>query len=471
MVKKREDFSGKKVTVLGLGLHGGGVSSVRFFVERGARVTVTDLKDETQLAPSLDRLASYRDIRYVLGKHRKEDFSGADMVVASPAIPWNNPYIRAALDAGVRVEMDSSIFFRECPCPIVGVTGTKGKTTTALLASHLLKASGEDVFDVGVGQIPVLKELSKIEKNSAVVFELSSWRLGALGKADVCKSPHIAVFVNFFADHLNYYPTMAAYLEDKKNIFRWQEPEDWCVLNRDDALVRNLEREVPSQVVSFGFSRPSESPAVFARGGEIFLDDGNDTKRLVATRELDLKGKHNIANAMAAIAAVWAYGISVEKLKKHLPGVDGVPHRLEFAGRVRGVGYYNDTTATIPEAVVSALHSFTQPVILIAGGSDKGLSYEAFAKSVSHRTKEIVFLDGTATPKMRAALGEIIGHDRAASFPEVSSMDKAVERAAASAESGDIVLLSPGAASFGMFVNEFDRGDQFRRSVKNLRGK
>jgi UDP-N-acetylmuramoylalanine--D-glutamate ligase len=465
---KIEDLKGKKVTVFGLGLHGGGVSMVKFLARNGAKIIVTDLKDKEQLAPSLEKLATIKGITYVLGQHRKEDFSQVDLVVKSPAVPWKNVYVRTALEHNIPVESDSSLFFRFCKNPIIGVTGTKGKTTISLLITHILHIIGEDSVPVGIGQIPVMDALRNITKFSCPVFELSSWRLSALKRSGVHKSPHIAVFKNFFADHLNYYKTMDEYLEDKKNIFRYQKKSDWCILNYDDAIVRNLEREVPSQVVWFGFSRPQKGRCVFVREGWIVFRDGEgNEERIVKTKDLGMKGKHNIVNTMGALGACWVWGVSVEKLKKHTWKLEGVPHRLEMVGEVGGVKYYNDTTATIPEATISALHSFTQPVFLIAGGSNKGLHYEGFAKSISHRTKGIVFLKGTATLDMQKALKGVLGEE-AQKFPIVDSMKEAMEYAKSHTKSGDVVLLSPGAASFGMFDNEFDRGDQFRRLVKEM---
>lgn len=468
-MKYKEDFKGKRITVYGLGLHGGGVSTVRFLVEAGALVTVTDLKSYEQLLPSIEKLAPFeKNIRYVLGQHRSEDFIKADIVVKSPAIPWNDKYIRLSQENKIRIEMDSSIFFRYWNRPIIGVTGTKGKTTTALLTARILQMMGLDVLEVGIGQTPVLDALGKMRQNSVAVFELSSWRLSAFSETQMKKSPHIAIFKNFLPDHLNYYSTMEAYLRDKKNIFLYQKPTDWCLLNYDDPVLRDLQGEVKAQILWFGFSRPEGEKSIFIEQGWIVLDDGIDRKRIVATRELGLQGKHNILNATAAIGACWAYGVSLEKLKKRAKDVEGIPHRLEFIAEIRGVKYYNDTTATIPDATISALHSFTQPVILIAGGSNKGLNYEGFAKSVSHRTKNIVFLQGTATVDMKKALFEQIG-ERANTFPEESSMESALVRATSLAQSGDVIVLSPGAASFGMFQNEFDRGDQFRRIVHSLR--
>ncbi|MFA6790757.1 MAG: Mur ligase family protein, partial [Parcubacteria group bacterium] len=223
-------FKGKKITVFGLGLLGGGLGVVRFLVKHGAKkIIVTDIKSREELRSSVNKLKGIKNIEFVLGYHRADDFSKVDMVIKNPQIPWENKYIKLALEKNIPVEMDSSLFFKLCKNKIIGITGTKGKTTTASMIFDILKNSGEKPVMVGVGQTSVLDKLEEIKKESVVVFELSSWRLSALGRARV--SPAISVFVNIFPDHLNYYENMEKYLEDKKNIFLYQKSVDWIILN------------------------------------------------------------------------------------------------------------------------------------------------------------------------------------------------------------------------------------------------
>lgn len=460
-------FSEKRVTVFGLGLHGGGISTVRFLSRAGAHVTVTDIKTKEQLEPSLERLQDLKNVKYILGQHRNEDFTKTDMVVISPAIPWTNPYVKRALDAGVPVEMDSGLFFKFCRNFIIGVTGTKGKTTTSTFIHAMLTESHVDAIRVGVGQLPVLLGLEKLKKNTVAVFELSSWRLAAL--QNVRRSPNIGVFKNFYPDHLNWYKTLSAYLDDKKNIYRFQSPKDWMVMNYDDDTIRGIVDEVPSGVIFFSMKKLSRSHSVYVEDGAIHINNGNDTHRVVAVKDLHIRGKHTLSNVLAALGAVYAYGLTIEKIRSAVHACSGVPHRLELIGEIRGVRYYNDTTATIPEAVISALDSFTQPVVLIAGGSHKGLQYDLFAETALRKVKKIVLLKGNASEKMKTSFSRVLGekYDET-NFPMVDSMEEAVRMASHISESGDVVLLSPAAASFGMFDNEFDRGDQFRNAVKHL---
>jgi len=317
---------------------------------------------------------------------------------------------------------------------------------------------------VGIGQISVMDRLEKLEKDSIPVFELSSWRLSALGREKV--SPHIAVITNIFIDHLNYYKTMEKYIEDKQYIFSNQNTKDWLIINGDDQQIHEMVKENKSQIISFSYSPIKYSPSVFIEDNIIFLNDGVDIKRIISTEKINILGKHNLSNVMAAIGAVYAYGISVPEIKKALPKLKGTEHRLEFVLESNGIKYYNDTAATIPDAAILALESFSQPVILIAGGTDKNLDFKKFAKKIIEKTKYLVLLKGNATEKIINEINDISEKGLVDLFEVVNSMEEAVSIARKKAQKNDIVLLSPGAASFGLFANEFDRGDKFKEAVK-----
>lgn len=465
-----QSLKDKKITVLGLGLHGGGVGVVKFLAKYGAKVIVTDIKTKEQLKASLDKLVGIKNVEYVLGQHRTEDFTKVDLVVKNPGAPWTNKHIKLALEHHIPVEIDSSLFFKLCKNPIIGVTGTKGKTTTASLIYDILRLAGRPVVKVGIGQISVLDKLESLRKDSVVVFELSSWRLSALGRAKL--SPKVAVMTNVFPDHLNYYPSMDEYFTDKKFIFQNQKPKDWLVINGDQELLAGVADEAPSQVIRFSSKPPlkKQGVSVFLDNGDIYLNNGIDEKRVVSVANLNVKGEHNLPNVMAAIGAAYASGIELPIIRKAIMAFTCIPHRLEFVREHKGINYFNDTAATIPDAAVAALQAFTEPVILIAGGSDKKLDLSQFAKEIFERAKGIVFLKGDATDRLLDEIRKQFPEDdRKRSFEVVNSMKKAVEFASQIAEKGDVVLLSPGAASFGMFDNEFDRGDKFREAVSQLR--
>jgi len=460
-------FKGKRVTVFGIGLLGGGVGTIRFLVEHGAKVIATDIKNKNQLSHSLEQLQDLKNIEYVLGQHRQEDFTKVDMVIKTPQVPWTNKHVKLALSNNIPVEVDSSLFFKLCKNPIIGITGTKGKTTTSHLIYHILKKSGKNPIKVGIGQMPVLNRLKILKKNAVVVFELSSWRLSGLTNAQM--SPHIGVFTNFFPDHMNYYHTMDEYLEDKKNIFIYQKPKDWFVCNYDDAIVKSLCSEARGNVITVASEHISDGRSIFCEDGQIFINDGIDITCAMFAKDSPLRGSHNISNVMCAIGAVFAYGVSNKKIVSAVKSFRGVAHRLEFVREKKGVLYFNDTAATNPQSACAALDSFDEPVILIAGGVDKNLSYGDFARAIAHKVKGVVFLKGNATDKIiRLIKKEIENKDEKMSFEIVDTMDKAVEIASIGAQVGDVILLSPGAASFGIFANEFDRGNQFKKIVDSM---
>lgn len=452
---------------MGLGLHGGAVGTVRFLSSAGAQITVTDIKSKEELLPSVEKLKGVKNVSFVFNQHRPEDFTSCDMVVKNPAASWSNKYIKMALEKGVSVESDSSLFFKLCPCDIIGVTGTKGKTTTATLIFEILKAAGKKAVKVGIGQVSVLDKLDDLEKKSVAVFEISSWRLSAIGRHKL--SPKVAVITNIFPDHLNYYKTMGEYIKDKKYIFQNQKPDGWCVINGDDEVIKSLEPEIKSRIIKFFQSKTDSGYSVYLDQGSVYLNSGVDEKKVVDLAAVKLKGAHNAANIMAAVGAVFPYDVDIKIMREAIENFSGVSHRLEMVREIDGVKYINDTTATTPEASISGLETFLEPVVLIAGGVDKNLDVNGFARAICEKAKGVVFLKGEATDKIISAIRKIRCELKEDDFRVVESMEKAVELAKSEATKGDVVLLSPGAASFGLFKNEFDRGDKFKEAVKGLK--
>lgn len=460
-------FKDKRVTVFGLGLLGGGVGTVKFLVKHGARVIVTDIKTREQLVSSLEKLKGLKNIEYVLGQHRQEDFIKVDMVIKTPPAPWDNKHVKLALEKNIPVEMDSSLFFKLCRNPIIGVTGTKGKTTTASIIYQILKAAGKDPIKVGVGEASVLDKIDILKKESVPVFELSSWRLSALGREKL--SPPIAVIKNILPDHMNYYKTIEDYVADKKNIFLNQKNKDWLVINGDDEIVSEAAKDAPSQIIKFSYSPVKKGKSVFFEEGNIYLNNGVDIKKIAAVGDLKIPGRHNISNVMAAAGAALAFGINSEHIREGIVGFNGIPHRLEFVAEKNEVKYYNDTSATIPHSAISAINSFKQPIVLIVGGTDKNLDFADLAGEIKEKVKDCIFLKGDATEKLITEIKKNLPEEeKDREFVVTDSMDEAVLLASRKAESGDVILLSPGAASFGLFLNEFDRGNKFREEVLKL---
>ena len=433
------EYRGRRALVMGLGTHGGGVGVARFLAERGAQVTVTDLNSAEQLTASLDALADL-PITYVLGQHREEDFRSADLVVRNPAVPRHSPYLQVATAAGVPVVMEMTLFFAECPSRnIIGVTGTKGKTTTTLLLAAIVREHGWPLVVAGNLRRSALETLPRIEPDSWVVLELSSWQLEGL--IPLQRSPHVAVITNIMPDHLDRYASYAEYAQSKGLILRWQRPEDYAVLNGTSPPVRPLAEAAAGRVVWFD---PASEPAGWEAA--------------------HLYGAHNRANVAAATAAARVLGIPAAVIDRAVAAFPGVPHRLETIREFEGVRYINDTAATMPDAMLAALDAMDRPTVLIAGGSDKGLDFDGVRAAVQgpgSMVTAVVLLTGTATPKVAAACGEkVIG--------EAGDLAAALATARAAAEPGSVVLLSPGCASFGLFASEFERGDRFRALVQAL---
>ena len=379
-------------------------------------------------------------IAYVLGKHREEDFRSADLVVRNPAVPRHSPYLQVATAAGVPVVMEMTLFFAECPSRnIIGVTGTKGKTTTTLLLAAVLQEHGWPHVVAGNLRRSALETLPRIEPESWVVLELSSWQLEGL--IPLQRSPHVAVITNIMPDHLDRYASYAEYARSKGRILRWQRPEDYAVLNGASPPVRPLGDETAGRVVWFD---PASEP------------DGWHAAYLY--------GDHNRANVAAATAAARVLGIPAPVIDRAVADFPGVPHRLETIREFEGVRYINDTAATMPEALLAALDAMDRPTVLIAGGSDKGLDFSGVRAAVQgpgSMVAAVVLLAGTATPKVAAACGEKV-------MGQPGDLAAALVTARQAAEPGSVVLLSPGCASFGMFASEFDRGDRFRELVQAL---
>jgi UDP-N-acetylmuramoylalanine--D-glutamate ligase len=465
---KIEDLKGKKITVMGLGLLGGGIGTVKFLNLAGAKVLVTDIKSKEELAASIEALKDCKGIEYVLGQHRIEDFTKTDMVIKNPGASWENKYVQMALDKKIPVEMDSSLFFKLCKNEIIGVTGSKGKTTTATLIFEILKKAGKNPVAVGIGKVSVLDKLKELKKDSVAVFELSSWRLSALGRNQL--SPKVAVLTNIYPDHLNYYKKMEEYVSDKKEIFRHQKPQDFCVINWDDEVLNKLGPEINSQIIKFSEHKIERGKSICIENGSIYLNDGVDEKKVLNISQISLKGKHNLVNILSAIGATYAMGVGLEKIREAVLEFKKAPeHRLEFVRELRGIKYYNDTAATTPESAIFGINSFEEPVILICGGSDKKLDMSLLAKEICQKVKGVIFFKGAATDKIIIEIKKIIGPEVSEKkFSIVESMEKTIELANESAENGDVVLLSPGATSFGLFANEFDRGEKFKKEVMKL---
>ena len=436
-----QNFKGKKITLMGLGLLGRGVGDAEFFAACGAELIVTDLKTAEELAPSIKRLKDFPNITYHLGGHRLEDFDARDMVVRAPNTPLDSPFIAHARERGIPVEMDASLFAKLSPATIVGITGTRGKSTVTHLIYEMARAAGKDPFlggnERGTATLPLLLNT---DATSIVILELDSWQLQ--GFEDAKTSPHISVWTNFLPDHMNYYQgDMDRYFQDKAAVARFQKKGDAFVSTRD--IIEKIDRR-------------------FGALESVCIAD----PVLPADWEVALLGEHNRKNAAFACATARAMDIADDIIKNTLKNFSGLPGRLQLLGEKNGVAFYDDGNSTTPEATIAALNALAplgRPVILIGGGSDKALDFSALVPEIEARVKKLVLFNGAATEKIKTLLTKDF------SYATAASMAEAFAEATAVAGAHDIVLLSPGATSFGIFKNEYDRGDQFKAAFEKLR--
>ena len=406
---------------------------MRWLVENGARVLVTDQAPSEKLADSVAQLDGL-PIEYRLGEQREEDFRDADLVVASPAIAPSSPVLRAARAAGVAITTEIRLFIERCPATVVGVTGTKGKSTTTAMLGEVLRAGGLTTYVGGNLGGSLLPKLPEIDKTHLVVLELSSFMLEHLGA--MRWSPHVAVVTFVAADHLDWHGSPEAYLDAKRNVVRHQRPDDFAVLCEENPAAAEFSKHTKARVVPFGVT-----------GRRPF--------------ELLVPGRHNQLNAQGAFAAANLLGVNWDAAQSALRTFRGLPHRLELVHESpAGVRYYNDSIATIPEAAVAALESFPpKRVIQIVGGYDKGLPLTVLCNALVERAKAVLCIGDTGK-KLVEMLGQpaIQG---AAEVYDCGDLSTAMKMARSAASPGDVVLLSTGCASYDQFTNFQERGERF----------
>lgn len=427
LVKK---YKGKKVLVWGLGLHGGGVGTAKFFAKLGADVLVIDTKSQEELQVSVDKLKEFTNISYNFGEHRKEDFQSVDFIIRGPGVKDDNEFLKIAQDAGVKIENDVGIFFENSPAFKIGITGTKGKSTLTALIYELLKyevEKGENenlkmfdkVFLGGNIRKSVFDCLEESDEKTITVFELSSFQLDHARYAKT--SPNIAIITNIYPEHINYHGTFEKYEEAKTMIFKFQQKGDLLIIPKElNGLVENTESDI----------------SIFDK------DHPEEVLKIIAER----------------------FGISDESIAHTKANFKGLEGRQEFVKEVNGRKFINDTTATHPLSIIYSLKRFENP-ILIMGGIDKGFGEEVgeLAEMANKRQLRIVMLPGSFSDNIMKKFNKTV------SLHEVDSMEKAVKTAYSISNKGDIILLSPGGASFNLFNNEFDRGDKFKNEVFKLK--
>ena len=479
-----------KVLVMGLGLHGGGLESARFLYRRGAELTVTDLRDEKTLAPSVAQLEAERaggsGIRYVLGRHEIDDFARADMVIKNPGARPDSPFLKAAR----RIETDISLFLGAAPARISAVTGSKGKSSASSAIHWVLARACEEEATSGNAQrraylggnitVSPLAFLDELRETDDVTLELSSWQLGDLrgrSRADgrALLKPRAAALTAILPDHQDFYGGMVPYVADKRVIYEGQEADDAMVAWDDEWGSSFLEESRGASLTCSAAPLPEGTSGGWLAGGDgpgfarLYgaIADGvfdGRAQELIPARLL-VPGHHQKRNLLASGLALLALGLPPETIRRHFETFPGIEHRMELFHKAGGVEFYNDSAATIPEAAAAALEAIGADgrLVLVTGGTDKNLDFSPLARVAGH-AKALLLLAGSGSEKLRAMLDSA----GVAYLGPFDSPDAAASAALEAAAPGDRVALSPGCASFGMFLNEFDRGRKWKDAIRRL---
>lgn len=437
--KAQQLYRNKKILILGLGSNQGGVGATRFFAEAGAKLRVTDLKTKEELQPSVDELSSYSNIEYIFGQHRFKDIDWADLIIRNPALKPDNSYLQYAAKKSKTVEMDLGILLQFISTDrLIGVTGTKGKSTTASLIYEALQAGHIKVALAGNIGKSMLDSIYQLDDQTYLVLELSSFQLQALKTHH--QSPKRAVITNIYPDHLNYHGSMEDYAAAKKLIAQYQKEGDYLFLGSDD--------EVTS---SDKFTKDLKTQKIYCSSAD-----------LPANYQPILIGEHNKDNIACAVAVAKTFQLGQQSVLDQLKKFAPVEFRMQLIKEYQGVKIYNDTTATMPKAAEEDIKSLPGAIV-IAGGMDKGLSYSDLAKVLDQYPKAVYFLVGDATDKMK---GSMQSKDKIKG--EYENLENLVKDVLTATKPGDTILFCPGATSFNLFKNEFDRGRQFNAVVEKL---
>ncbi len=448
---------GKRIAVIGMGVSN--TPLIRMLLREDLNVTVRDKAARERVEEVAEELESL-GANLILGEDYLEELD-EDVIFRTPGLSPNHPKLRAAIENGSEITSEMELFFRSCPCQLIGVTGSDGKTTTTTIIAEFLKEAGYNVFVGGNIGRPLLPDVNGMEPEDFAVLELSSFQLMTMEQ-----SPHIAVFTNLSPNHLDYHGTMGEYISAKENIFRHQRKGDRVVFNFDNQTTRDLSAAVPGNVTLFSRQQRLEE-GVYLRDGAIWLTNGQGSREVLPLRDICLPGVHNIENYMAAIAAVDCL-VPDKCVREVARRFKGVEHRIELVRELDGVKYYNDSIGTSPTRTIACLESFQQKVILIAGGYDKGVPFNSLGAEIPGKVKTLI-LTGATAKKIRDAVEEAEGYEPGK--PDILELDDfadAVKTARSLAQPGDVVILSPACAAFDKFKNFMERGKYFKELVSQF---
>lgn len=447
------EYNGKKALVCGMARSG--IAAAKLLNRLGARVTLQDMKKREEISADVLALEGEGIVLYT-GANPDEIACAQDLIVLSPGIPCDLPFIAAAEEAGIEVISEVELAYRLTPCPITAITGTNGKTTTTTLTGEIMKTAYSGTAVVGNIGIPYSEEVERLTEKDWVVAEISSFQMEKAKEFH----PHISAVLNITPDHLNRHKTMDVYIAMKERVFAKQTAADFCILNHGDETCRKMADKTAAKVFFFDSSE-TLAEGIYLDGDAIEVRWGAINETLIHVDELQILGVHNYENVMAAAAMGICAGIALDTIRAVLKGFAGVAHRIEYVATVDGVDYYNDSKGTNVDASIRAVLAMKKPIVLIGGGYDKGSSFDEWTKLFPGRVKHLVLI-GVTAPKVRAS-AEKFGFT---AISDCETFEEAVDLCREKAEGGDCVLLSPACASWGMFDNYEQRGDMFKEQVR-----
>lgn len=450
---------GKKVAIIGIGVSN--LPLLEYFYDLNARVTIFDSKESNQISvEAMQKIEKY-GFEFIGGKDSLSRLKGFDIIFRSPSCMPDRPELVEAVENGAVLTSEIEMVLKLAPCKVIGVTGTEGKTTTTTLINEIVKKSGRKTYLGGNMGKPIFTKIRNIKPENIIILELSSFQL-----SDMDISPDISVVTNIYPDHLNVHKSYEEYREAKKNIFKHQSENGIVVLNYDNEFTREFAKEANGKVIFFSSKEKLDDGFIYdkADGTIKYCEDGV-RRHIIKKEDIKLRGIHNYENICAAIAATSSI-VDVDTQIKAIEEFTGVEHRLEFVRELNNVKWYNDSIGTSPASTIAGLNSFDEDIILLAGGSDKGLDYEEVGKTIARKVKALI-LTGPTSEKIENATKQAL-NDKNIEIYYTSNMQESVNLAKDIAKAGDVVLLSPASASFDLYKNFEDRGHQFKDCVNNL---
>ena len=451
------DLAGKTVLVVGLGISG--MSAVSFLNKRGAEVIINDLKTEDELKEKLSSLqGKYK--KAMLGLTPEKCFDGVDLIVISPGVDFNNPWVKEAQILGIKIISETELAYYFIPCDIVAITGTNGKTTSTTLVGEIFKDFGRRTHVVGNIGTAITSRVDEMKEGDIVVCELSSFQI--LNCREF--APKVFAFLNLTPDHLDKYGTMERYAESKAMMLDMMHKDSYSILNMDDSGVAKYKDRVKGKLLWFTRKKKTDCGA-FVKDGKVYFSVNGKEEYIIDAKDIRIMGNHNLENALSAVCITRILGVNPESIRQTLMNFGGVEHRLEPCGTYKGVAYINDSKGTNTDAAITAIRAMDKPTVLIAGGYDKGSEFDDYVKEFGDKIKAVV-ITGDTMEKI-AACADKYGYK---SYYTEKNFDDAVRKAAELAESGNNVLLSPACASWDCFKNYEERGKRFKEIVKELNG-